>query len=204
MSGAPTRSPEEARELLDQHLTDLASRRDALGEAGVFAVAAWTLTHAFEFEAAELAWARVSELEPRSIEAVFQRGLSLLELGRFADAADSFRATIELDVVLREDPNAELVDWIEDDPALRLGNCHHATGDLDAAIVAYEESARRNTVSGAALREIVRCRLAQERPADALHALDRLAKRACTIALRAEVEALRADAERMLRAADGG
>jgi tetratricopeptide (TPR) repeat protein len=162
-------------------------------------VAAWKLMHAFEFEAAGLAWAHVIEREPRSLEAVFQRGICLLELSLFEDAAVAFRAAIELDGALRDDPDCESLDWIEDDPAYRLGNCHHAMGDLDSAIAAYEESARRNTVAPTAIHEIVRCRLAQQRPRDALDALPRLAARATTVAHRAEIQALRADAERMLR-----
>ena len=204
MSGAPQRSPHEAEELLAQQLDELESRRSALGDAGIHAVAAWKLMHAFEFEAAVLAWDRVIGAEPRSLEAVFQRGLCLLELSRFDEAAVAFGASMELDAALRGDPDSEALDWIEDDPAYRLGNCRHAQGDLEAAISAYEESARRNTVAGHALREIVRCRLAQDRPQDALDALVRLAARAMSIAHRAEVQALRADAERMLRAAAGG
>jgi tetratricopeptide (TPR) repeat protein len=204
MSGAPTRSPEEARALLDEQLDELASRGEALGDDGRYAVAAWRLMHAFEFEAAELAWAATLAGDPRSLEAVFQRGLCLLELGRFDDAAQAFRDAIALDAELRDDPNAEQVDWIEDDPSYRLGNCLHAAGDLESAIAAYEESARRNTVAGDALREIVRVRLAQGRPRDALDALDRLAGRRASVAQQAEMQALRADAERMLRDAGGG
>lgn len=204
MSGAPTRSPEEARALLDELLAELAPRRDALGVGGVHAVAAWRLMHAFEYEAAALAWAQACADDPRSLEACFQRGICLLELGRFAEALPVFRTAIELDAALRDDPDAEMVDWIEDDPAYRLGNCLHALGDLEAAVAAYEESALRNTVAGDALREIARCRLAQERPAEALEALGRLERRVATYARRAEVLALRSDAERMLRATGGG
>jgi tetratricopeptide (TPR) repeat protein len=204
MSGAPSRSPEEARELLVEQLVELEPRAAALGEGGLHAVAAWRLSHAYEHEAAELAWRRVAELEPRSLEAAYQRGRCLLELGRFADAAQCFRGAIAIDAELRGDPDAELLDWIEDDPAYRLGNCHHALGELEAAVAAYELSARRNTVAGEALREIARCHLAQERPADALEALGRLARRATTFARRAEIQALRADAERMLRSPTAG
>ncbi len=204
MSAARSRSPEEARTLLDEQLTGLAPRRATLGEEGLHAVAAWRLMHAFEYEAAALAWEQVERRAPRSLEAVFQRGVCLLELGRFTEGAAAFRRALELDAVLRDDPDAEQLDWIEDDPAHRLGNCHHARGDLDAAIVAYEESARRNTVAGAALREIARCRLAQERPREALAALDRLQQRAVTVRDRARIEALRADARHMLRPTDGG
>ena len=200
MSGAPTRTPDEAAALFDEAVEDLAARRSALGEAGTFAVVAWTLLHAWEFEAAELAWARVLELEPKSLEGAYQRGMCLLELSRFDEAADAFRHTIELDAQLRSDPNAEVLDWIEDDPNYRLGNCHHAKGDLDDAIAAYEESAQRNTVAVDALREIVRCHLARNEPTPALAALERLDRRVVRPATRAQVLALRADAERMLRA----
>jgi tetratricopeptide (TPR) repeat protein len=203
MSGVPTRTPDEAAAILADAVKELASRREALGEGGTFAVAAWSLTHAWEFEAAEIAWARVLEHEPRALEAVYQRGMALIELSRFDDAAAAFRHAIELDAELRGDPNSELLDWIEDDPSYRLGNCHHASGDLERAIVAYEESARRNTVAVDALREIARCRLAREEPREALAALRRLDDRVVKPAVRAEVLALRADAERMLRAAEG-
>ncbi len=199
MSGAPTRTPDEAAALLDEAVQGLATRREALGESGTFAVAAWTLTHAWEFEASELGWARVIALEPTSLEAVYQRGLCLIELSRFGEAAGAFRSAIELDAALRDDPNAEVLDWIEDDPNYRLGTCHHASGDLEQAIDAYEESARRNTVAVDALREIARCRLARRQPTEALEALARLARRVVKPAVRAEVLALSADAERMLR-----
>jgi tetratricopeptide (TPR) repeat protein len=202
MSGAPTRTPDEAARLLVEAVEDLADRREALGEGGAYAVAAWSLTHAWEFEASELAWARVIALEPRSLEAVFQRGMALIELSRFEEAASAFRHAIDLDAELRSDPNAEVLDWIEDDPNYRLGNCHHAEGDLERAIDAYEESARRNTVAVDALREIARCRLAREEPVEALDALTRLDRRVVKPAVRAEAQALRADAQRMLRAAE--
>jgi len=202
MSGAPTRTPEEAATLLDEAVAALAERSAALGESGTFAVAAWSLIHAWEFEASELAWARVTLLEPHSLEAVYQRGLCLIELSRFDEAAGQFRAAIELDAQLRGDPNSEVLDWIEDDPNYRLGNCYHAAGDLARAIDAYEESARRNTVAVDALREIARCRLAREEPAEALAALTRFDQRVVKPAVRAEGQALRADAQRMLRAAD--
>ncbi len=207
MSGPAPRDQESAHARLHEELARLADRPHAagggLGASAAHAVAAWTLAHAFEYEAAELAWARVVELEPRSLEAVYQRGMCLLELGRYADAERCFRAALALDAALRSDPDAELLDWIEDDPALRLGNCRHALGDLDGAIEAYELSARRNTVAPDALREIARCRLARGDGAGALAALTRMQQRATRPAQRAEIEALRAEALRVGPAGGG-
>ncbi len=202
MSGPPARSDDEAHELLRDELVRLAPRADALGAAGTLAVAAWALTHAFEFEAAEIAWGRAAEHDPDCIEAVFQRGLALLELGRYDAAATCFQRSVEVDARLRSDPSAEPLDWIEDDPLLRLGNCHHARGDLDAAVAAYDASAARNTVGLDALREMARCELARRRPDAALAALDRLEPRVRMPSARSDIEELRAAAE-LMRGARG-
>lgn len=197
MSGAPRRTPDEAEVILANELARLAPRRDALGEAGVHAVAAWTLMHAFEFEASALGWTGVLAHTPRDVEAVFRHAHCLLELGRYDEAADGFRAASALDSELCDDPDGEGLDWLEDDPAYRLGNCLHATGDLGLAVAAYEESVRRNTFGVEALREIARCHLAAENPDAAVDAAARMEARAGRIAVRADALALRAAAERM-------
>jgi len=198
MSGAPCRTPDESRTILAAELARLAPRRDALGEAGAHAVAAWTLMNAFEFEAAALGWAGVLEDAPRDVEAVFRHAHCLLELGRHDEAADGFRTAHALDAEVSDDPAGEGLDWLEDDPAYRLGNCLHVAGDLTAAIQAYEESVRRNTIGVEALREIACCHLARENAEAALDAVSRMESRAGRIAVRADALALRAEAERML------
>ena len=197
MSGAPRRTDTEAREILAAEIERLRLLGGALGETGSFAVAAWTLMHAYEFEAAEMGWAAAMEREPRDVENVFRHAHCLLELGHFERAADGFRAAMELDAELADAPGGEGLDWLEDDPAYRLGNCLHVQGDLAGAVEAYELSAGRNTIGVEALREMTRCHLAAERPDDALDALRRMERRAGRVGLRAEVLALRAEAERL-------
>ncbi len=197
MSGAPSRTPDEARAILATELVRLAPRRAALGEAGAYAVAAWTLMHAFEFEASVLGWATVLEHAPRDVEAVFRHAHCLLELGKYDAAAEGFRAAHALDAELADDPAGEGLDWLEDDPAYRLGNCLHASGDLPAAVEAYEESARRNTIGIESLREIARCHLATGSTGGALDAIGRMESRASSLAVRADALALRAEAHRI-------
>jgi tetratricopeptide (TPR) repeat protein len=197
MHGPPRRSDDEAEALVAEQLERLAPRRGALGEAGVHAVAGWTLVHAFEWEAAALAWARASALDPEDPEPPLQEGICLLELGRYEDAAARFRHAMEIDAGRRA-RGEDGVEWMEEDPAYRLGMALHAKGDLRAAIEAYEESARRNRTGVDALREAVRCRIALEEPSEALETLGRLERRAVRLTLRAEVMALRSEATRLL------
>src|SRR6185436_20686980 len=103
-----TRTDAQAQAILDAELTHLAPRREALGEAGFFAVAGWTLEHAMEWEAAAIAWRRALELDPRDSVACFHLGASLLEMSRFPDAADAFRRAIVLDA---ENPR---IDWFDE------------------------------------------------------------------------------------------
>ncbi len=200
MTTPSSRTDDEARALLDAELEALAPRADALGADGLPAVAGWRLFNAYEFEAAALAYESAADADPQGIEVRFQHGMCLLELGRYDDAAADFRAAIELSDALRDDPDEEMLDWVDDDPAYRLGNALHAKGDLDAAVDAYEVSATRNTVGTDALREIARCRLAARRPAEALAVLDRMEARTKRLSVHAEIRALRADAERTLAA----
>lgn len=198
--GTPSpRSPQEAEALLAQEATRLAPRREELGEAGVFAVAGWTLQMHLEWEAAELAWGRAAELDPASAEALLGMGICALETGRFLEAAECIRRAIVLDAETSADPDAPSLEWFDEDPAYKLGTALHAAGELAAAVEAYEQSARRNTLGVAALFEAAKCHLACERPAEALEALGRLAPRAKKPGTRADLMALRADAENMLR-----
>ena len=198
-TGPFPRSDAEARARLDEELERLAPRRATLGTGGVFSVAGWTLTHAMEWEAAVLAWSRAAESSPDDWEPVHQEGICLLELGRWDDAADRFRRAIEMDarLVALGRPGVE---WMEDDPAYRLGMALHAKGDLRAALVAYEESAVRNNTGVDALREMARCRLALVEPEEAIVALVRLERRAVRHSVRGEMMALRAEATRLLGA----
>lgn len=198
MNAPPRRSDAEARALLDAELARLAPRRAALGEGGVFAVAGWSLDHAYEWEASILAWSRAAELDPDDPEPVFHLGVCHLELGEWTSAAATFRAVIALDERLLA-AGRDGVEWMEDDPAYRLGMALHAGGDLRAALDAYEESARRNTTGVDALREAARCRIALEEPDAALETLSRLERRAVRLTLRAEVMALRTEANRLRR-----
>lgn len=199
MAGPARRTDDEAREILESELARLAVRRPSLGESGVHAVAGWTLSHGFEWEAAALAWARAAALDPDDPEPVIHEGVCFLETGRWDDAAARFRAAIELHD-RRAASGADGIEWVEDDPAYRLGVALHAKGDLRAAIAAYEESARRNPAGVDALREAARCRLALEETDEALETLVRLERRAVRLTLRAEIMALRADALRIRRA----
>ena len=141
----PARSSDEAAGILAAEVERLRSR-PGLTDVDRHAVAAWSLMHYYEFEAAAEGWSVVHKARPDDVEAAFRRAHCLLELGRFDDAATAFRETIDLDARLAEQPGTEGLDWLEDDPAYRLGNCLHASGDLPAAVEAYELSTRRNTI----------------------------------------------------------
>lgn len=198
-NGPKPRSDAEACALLDEELTFLAPRRAALGDGGMLAVAGWKLTHAMEWEAACLAWSRAAELAPDDWEPVHQEGICLLELGLWDAAADRFRRAMAIDARLVAS-GRDGVEWMEEDPAYRLGMALHAKGDLRAAIESYESSAARNPTGVDALREVARCHLALEEPREAIEALTRLERRAVRLTVRAEVMALRAEASRLLGA----
>jgi tetratricopeptide (TPR) repeat protein len=198
MSGPPRRTEAEARAILDAEIERLAPRAAALGPAATFGVAGRVLGHAYEWEAAAMAWARAAMHDPDDPEPPFEEGVCLLELERWDDAADRFRRVIDLDARLLAS-GRDGVEWMENDPAYRLGMAMHGRGDLAAAIEAYEESARRNPVGVDALRELARCHLARKEPRAAIDALARLEQRAVRLTVRAEAHALRAEAMRLAR-----
>jgi tetratricopeptide (TPR) repeat protein len=117
----------------------------------------------------------------------------LLELSKFADAATVFRRAIDLDAEVSR------LDWFDEDPEYRLGNALHAQGDFEGAIAAYERSAERNIVGVDALREAARLRIVRGEGDAALDVLRRLERRAVRLTVRAEVQALRAEAEALRR-----
>lgn len=188
-----SRTDEQARALLADELARLAPRREALGETGVHAVAGWTLEHAMEWEAALLAWRRAAELEAADAGPAFHLGMCLLELSRFPEAADAFRRAIALDAA------APRLDWFDEDPEYRLGNAHHAAGEFDDAVAAYERSAERNLLGIDMLREAARIHIHRENANAALDVLRRMEKRSVRLTIRAEVMALRTEAEALLR-----
>jgi tetratricopeptide (TPR) repeat protein len=190
---AISRTDAEARSILAAELARLAERRRDLGEEGVHAVAGWTLVHAMEYEAAALAWRRALELDGRDVAALFHLGVCLLELSRFDDAADTFRRAIALDEEVGR------LDWFDEDPEYRLGNALHASGDFDGALAAYERSAARNMVGTDALREAARLHIVRGEGRAALDVLAHMERRAVRLTIRAEVQALRAEAEAALR-----
>ena len=194
---APTRTDTEAREILAREVERLAARREDLGEAGVHAVAGWTLLQSLEFEASAAAWRRVLHLDPEDVEAAYSEALCLLELSRFDEAAERFRGVLVLEERVVAS-GGEALDRMESDPAYRLGVALHAVGRLAEADAAYESSAARNGVGTDALRELARCRLARGDGRGALDAIERLERRTVRLALRAEVMALRADAQALL------
>lgn len=198
MTEPPRRTAAEAQAILDAEFARIGAHREALGETGAAAVAGWTLMHSYEWEAAAIAWSRAAELDPDDPEPINEWGVCLLELGRWDEAADLFRRTIALDARLVA-AGRDGVEWMENDPAYRLGVALHAKGDLHGAIASYEESARRNLTGVDALREAARCRLALGDPAAALEVLARLERRTVRLTLRAEIMALRSDAHRMQR-----
>lgn len=198
MQEPPRRDDAAAREILRAELDRIARLHTALGEAGAHAVAGWALVHALEWEAGAVAWSRVAELEPDDPEPHYQEGICLLELGRWDDAAERFRRSLDADA-RRVAAGGDGIEWMEDDPAYRLGVAYHAKGDLRAALEWYETSSLRNRVGTDALREAARCRLALGEPREALDALARLERRAVRLTLRAEIMALRSDAQRILR-----
>ena len=198
MHEPPRRDEAEASAILRTELERIERLHSALGEAGAHVVAGWALVHAFEWEAGALAWARARELEPDDPEPHYQEGICLLELGRWDDAAARFHSCMEADA-RRVAAGGDGVEWMEDDPAYRLGVVRHAQGDLRGALEWYEESARRNGVGTDALREAARCRLALGEVPEALDALSRLERRAVRLTLRAEIMTLRSDAARILR-----
>lgn len=198
MTAPPTRTHDEAHALLGEQLELIGERREQLGEEGAYEVAGWRLQMAMEWEASALAYARCFELNDRSVQALFGRGVCALELSRWDEAADLFRRALELDDALEADEGAERLDWFDEDPAYRLGNALHAKGDLDAACEAYAESARRNASGVEALRELVRCEIVRGRGPEALDAVNRMERRAVRLTLRAEVQVLRAEAEALL------
>lgn len=202
MPGPPRRTEAEARALLDAELGRLAPRAAALGPSATCGVAGRVLGHAYEWEAAAIAWAHAAVHAPDDPEPPFEEGVCLLELERWDDAADRFRRVMEIDARLLAS-GRDGVEWMETDPAYRLGVAHHGKGDLAAAIAAYEDSARRNPVGVDALREVARCRLALTQPEAAIEALARLEQRAVRLTVRAEAHALRAEATRMLRERHG-
>jgi len=187
-----TRSDAEARTILDAELARLAPRRRDLGEEGVHAVAGWTLVHAMEYEAAALAWRGALELDARDVAALFHLGVCLLELSRFDEAADAFRRATALDAEVGR------LDWFDEDPEYRLANALHAVGDFDGAVAAYERSAARNILGVDSLREAARIHILRGDGKRALDVLTRLERRAVRLTIRAEVQALRAEAEAAL------
>jgi tetratricopeptide (TPR) repeat protein len=193
MQTPAARSDEEAPAILAAELDRLAPRRSALGEAGVHAVAGWTLEHAMEWEASALAWRRAHEIDPDDPSAVLHAGVCELELGRWAVAADAFRRAIDVDARVGR------LDWFDEDPAYRLGTALHAAGDLDGAIAAYEQSAHRNALGVDALHELSRAHLARRDGRAALEALRRLESRAVRLTVRAQVQAMRAEARALAR-----
>jgi tetratricopeptide (TPR) repeat protein len=195
MSSSLSRSDAEAHALLDAELERLAPRRATLGEAGTHAVAGWTLEHAMEWEASALAWSRAFELDPQDVGALFHLGVCRLEISDWGGAAEIFRRAAALDAELAR------LDWFDEDPEYRLGNALHAAGDFEEAIAAYERSASRNVVGVDALREVARLRILRREPHEALEVLARLERRAVRLTIRAEVQALRAEAEALLDAA---
>jgi len=195
------RSEDEAREILAAELDGLSERADALGEAGAQAVAAWSLQMAYEFEAAQMAWARTVELEPHNAQARFNEGVCLLEVESLEAAEQAFRHALEIDAAVTEGEPGEGLDWFEEDPHFKLGNVQHLRGDLEAACVHYARSAQRNLTAVEALTELIRCRLALGQAEKALEAIDRLTTRAARLSVRAEAEAYRAEARALLSAA---
>ncbi|MCE9638150.1 MAG: tetratricopeptide repeat protein [Planctomycetes bacterium] len=198
MTEPPRRSPAEADAILSAEFARIGTHRDALGETGAAAVAGWTLMHGMEWEAAAIAWEMAAKGDPDDPEPLNEWGVCLLELGRFDEAANLFRRTIDVDARLVA-AGRDGVEWMENDPAYRLGVALHAKGDLRSAIASYEDSARRNPTGVDALREAARSRLALGEPEAALEVLGRLERRTVRLTLRAEVMAMRADANRMLR-----
>jgi tetratricopeptide (TPR) repeat protein len=190
---AITRTDAEARALLDAELARLAPRREQLGDAGVHAVCGWTLEHAMEWEAAAIAWRRAFDLDERDATALFHLGVCLLEMSKFDDAATVFRRAIALD------EQVQRLDWFDEDPEYRLGNALHAQGNFEEAVAAYERSAARNVVGVDSLREAARIRIVRGQGREALDVLMRLERRAVRLTVRAEVQALRAEAEALLR-----
>ena len=190
---AISRTDAEARAILDAELARLAPRRDQLGEAGVHSVCGWTLEHAMEWEAAAIAWRRTFDLDEKDAAALFHLGVCLLEMSKFTDAETVFRRAIDLD------EKVERLDWFDEDPEYRLGNALHAQGNLEEAVAAYERSAVRNIVGVDALREAARIRIVRGEGREALDVLRRLERRAVRLTVRAEVQALRAEAEALLR-----
>jgi tetratricopeptide (TPR) repeat protein len=104
-----------------------------------------------------------------------------------------FRRAIALDETVQR------LDWFDEDPEYRLGNSLHAQGRFDDAVAAYERSAARNVVGVDALREAARIRIVRGEGREALEVLKRLERRAVRLTVRAEVQALRAEAEALLR-----
>jgi len=190
---AITRTDAEARALLDAELARLAPRREQLGDAGVHAVCGWTLEHAMEWEASAIAWRHAFDLDERDVAALFHLGVCLLEMSKFGDAETAFRRAIALD------EKVERLDWFDEDPEYRLGNALHAQGNFEDAVAAYERSAARNIVGVDALREAARIRIVRGEGREALDVLKRLERRAVRLTVRAEVQALRAEAEALLR-----
>lgn len=198
MTEPPRRNAAEAQAILDAEFARIGTHRDALGETGTVAVAGWTLMHGMEWEAAAIAWSAAASSDPDDPEPLNEWGVCLLELGRFDEAADLFRRTLALDARLVAE-GRDGVEWMENDPAYRLGVALHAKGDLRGAIASYLDSAQRNPTGVDALREASRCHLALIEPEAALDVLTRLERRTVRLTLRAEVMAMRADANRMLR-----
>jgi len=188
-----TRTDAEARALFDEEIARLEPRRVALGDAGLPAVVGWRLEQAMEWEASAIAWGRAIEFEPDDAGAVFHLGSCLLEMSRFAEAAEMFRRATALDAATQR------LDWFDEDPEYRLGNAHHAAGEFDLAVAAYERSASRNLLGVDALREAARIHIHLRRGEEALDVLARLEKRAVRLTIRAEVQALRAEAEALAR-----
>jgi tetratricopeptide (TPR) repeat protein len=192
--GLKPRDDAEAGAALEAELERLAPRREALGEGGVYAVAAWSLQMAYEWEAAVLAWTRAVACLPDNAPAVFQLGVCRLELGELDAASKLFERALDVDSGVAAGGAGEALDWFEEDPHLKLGNVHHLRGDLERAIACYDRSATRNRTAVEALTEIVRCHLARNDAARALAAADRLAHRSSRPSVLAEVEMFRSAA----------
>ena len=146
-----------------------------------------------EWEASLLAWRRAFELDASDVAALYHCGICLLELSRFDEAAGVFRQAIVLDAQVAR------LDGLDEDPHYRLGAALHAKGDFDGALAAYDRSACVNEVGVDALREAARIRIHRREPREALEVLRRLERRAVRLTVRAQVQALRAEAEALQR-----
>ncbi|HEX9067301.1 MAG TPA: tetratricopeptide repeat protein [Ktedonobacterales bacterium] len=121
------------------------------------------LRAAGELDAAELAFSRSRQMDPKNAEISYQLGLVCLAQGRFAQAEGELRDALATRV---------------DDPSIlvALGRVEAGRGDLDGAIAYYRRAIAVAPSDGGAHTELGQALMAQGKLSDAIRTLDKASR----------------------------